>query len=500
MRKIKENKKIKELRQNSKGITLVALVITIVILIILATVSINVLLGEGGLINQAKKAKEMTTNSSIAEQEQLNELLGWTTNSIEGGSEVEPPVIEGVITINPAEWQGDGTARVTISSNKEEYKIEYRVDKSEGNDVEWTEIQNGETISSLKHGDVVFARLTDGSNYGDEASVNILDGTEPSVSVTLRTVTENSIEVNVSASDGESGLADTNTYKYYTNDILKHTGTETSYTITGLTAETDYTIKVEAYDEAGNAGTDTKQTTTQVAGIPENTSYVGYYADVDGNGSVDGVIYADLAIGGSGQWENSNGTYTIPKGSNFKKYGISQKNYTDDFGTKDVIKVTNASGNGRFYVMALNDVDSAELCWYYSASGWMNDFASTTSTLFGRGKQNTKNMIVKWNASGYGSQNGSISYQDVWGLSEVQSKINGSPEWYVPSKEEWSAFGEELGITKNNYGSKGLRLRYWSSSQYNESSIWYAYIRYGYMDYDHADSYTYTFVRLGTTF
>ncbi len=35
---------------NERGITLIALVITVVILIILATVSINVVLGEGGLI------------------------------------------------------------------------------------------------------------------------------------------------------------------------------------------------------------------------------------------------------------------------------------------------------------------------------------------------------------------------------------------------------------------------------------------------------------------
>ena len=39
--------------QKEKGITLIALVITVVILIILATVTLNVVLGEGGLIQRA---------------------------------------------------------------------------------------------------------------------------------------------------------------------------------------------------------------------------------------------------------------------------------------------------------------------------------------------------------------------------------------------------------------------------------------------------------------
>ena len=45
--------------QENKGITLVALVVTIMVLIILATVSINAVLGQNGIIKKAKQAKEM---------------------------------------------------------------------------------------------------------------------------------------------------------------------------------------------------------------------------------------------------------------------------------------------------------------------------------------------------------------------------------------------------------------------------------------------------------
>ena len=57
--------------KNQKGITLVALVITIVILIILATVSIKVVLGEGGLIDRAQEGKSLTDQAQTDEQEEL---------------------------------------------------------------------------------------------------------------------------------------------------------------------------------------------------------------------------------------------------------------------------------------------------------------------------------------------------------------------------------------------------------------------------------------------
>ena len=44
--------------KNNKGITLVALVVIIIVLIILAGISINLLLGDNGLITKAKESKK----------------------------------------------------------------------------------------------------------------------------------------------------------------------------------------------------------------------------------------------------------------------------------------------------------------------------------------------------------------------------------------------------------------------------------------------------------
>src|SRR5699024_682124 len=114
-----------------------------------------------------------------------------------------------------------------------------------------------------------------------------------------------------------------------------------------------------ATDGSGVKGT--CNVTVPVLETSESTSYVGYYADVNGDNSVDGIIYADLAIGGSGEWNpgnnswattNKSGAYTIPKKSGLKKYKV-EGTYSGDFGSKGIVKPNGGSGNERFYVMAL---------------------------------------------------------------------------------------------------------------------------------------------------
>ena len=60
--------------KKEKGITLIALVVTIIVLIILAGVSINLVLGENGIVNKAQKAKENMELAQIEEEKELNEL------------------------------------------------------------------------------------------------------------------------------------------------------------------------------------------------------------------------------------------------------------------------------------------------------------------------------------------------------------------------------------------------------------------------------------------
>ncbi len=234
--------------------------------------------------------------------------------------------------------------------------------------------------------------------------------------------------------------------------------------------------------------------------ISNTESYVGKYADVDGDGIVDGVIYADLAVGGSGTWNNSNGAYTIPKiTTGLKEYCVSKKSYTNAInGEQEVIRAKTTNGTSRFYVMALTDIDGKQngtiYDWYNAAYGKMNDYASTTSGDFGTGASNTTNMLAKWNAKAY-TQNACSSHKDLWG--QIQEEVNKG--WYVPSRAEWSAFAANLGINASNYTSKGLSNGNWSSSQYGNGNAWCAVFIYNNIN-DSRINYCYYYVRLGTTF
>ena len=64
------------------GITLIALVITIIVLLILAGTSIAMLIGENGIISQAQKASEQTEIAEAKEQAKMD-ILAWQTEKLE---------------------------------------------------------------------------------------------------------------------------------------------------------------------------------------------------------------------------------------------------------------------------------------------------------------------------------------------------------------------------------------------------------------------------------
>ena len=68
---------LRKVLKKQKGITLVALVITIVILIILATVAINFAFGNNGLINRAEDAKKYYANDTAYTEESLSNVESY---------------------------------------------------------------------------------------------------------------------------------------------------------------------------------------------------------------------------------------------------------------------------------------------------------------------------------------------------------------------------------------------------------------------------------------
>lgn len=95
----------------NKGITLIALIVTIIILLILAGVSIAFLTGENGILNKAKTAKEESNAGDIEEQNRLgiyNDMVDdYTTRS-------------GTVTLSQEEYDSILSRLSTLETQKKE--------------------------------------------------------------------------------------------------------------------------------------------------------------------------------------------------------------------------------------------------------------------------------------------------------------------------------------------------------------------------------------------
>ncbi|MEI3356065.1 MAG: hypothetical protein V8R81_03165 [Clostridia bacterium] len=131
-------------KENTKGITLVALVITIIILLILAGVSIAMLTGNNGILTQAKLAKE---NTVLAKQDEENKLA----NNNEYINEQLGKVVPGKRVLetekdNYVDSNGDKAtvpAGFTVSKIAEEQKVSeglviYDIPEEALANVDWT--------------------------------------------------------------------------------------------------------------------------------------------------------------------------------------------------------------------------------------------------------------------------------------------------------------------------------------------------------------------------
>ena len=104
MKKAKERIKTKKFKGES-GITLIALVVTIVVLLILAGITISLVFSENGIIAKAREAAEKTNQAVINEQEQMNEVGTIIDNMLNGIGESTPPKPEGPEM--PEGWDGN---------------------------------------------------------------------------------------------------------------------------------------------------------------------------------------------------------------------------------------------------------------------------------------------------------------------------------------------------------------------------------------------------------
>ena len=427
-----------------KGITLISLAVTIVVLLILAGISINTVIGDNGIIKKAQSSAELTKESEAKEIINRTIMEFYLTNEYETLEDfLNTKVLEG--RIDKVEKNADGTLKVW----KNDYSVttENKTNFSNNNDnnmnkrikISTTPYEGiydsceHEAITNVnvEPTDTTLEYSTDEINYSTTIPRIINAGT---ATIKIRASKENYETKNVTViakiekAEGNLSLSETSGTINYPNSttftVSGNTGTlsvSSSNTNVATVSISGSTVTVKSVG-AGSATITVKSaattnynektaTYTVTVKVKDSTFTgnfgVGYYADVDGNGTVDGIIFSDFKYGGSGSWGGTD--YTISTVTGLKEYYVSKTNYNGPFGIKDVLSAR-GSGNARFNVMALSDYNNSATYTFSNAKGIT------------------------------------------------------SGEWRVPTYIELATFGGQLGITTSNYSGYGLKDRYWSSS------------------------------------
>ena len=283
---------------SNTAITLVALVITIIVLLILAGVTLNMVIGENGIFGKANNAKNKTEIAQYEEElrmcvleiqtdeatkptsfgmETIRENLVQKVKELENTEEIEITTPEGDATIegiykgyeftidekyvahigdkatgiqiltslNPTGWtQGPVTATITIKSNNGISKVEPDEGSKNGNEYIITK-ENITENTSFEY------TVTDeqGNTQTKTIKITTIDKNAPAdFTITAENAAEG-LKITGTATDAESGI---DKYEYYAKKT-----TDSNYTkydsnpIAGLSIGT-YSVYAIAYDKAGN--------------------------------------------------------------------------------------------------------------------------------------------------------------------------------------------------------------------------------------------------------
>ena len=296
MIKVKDNKE--------KGITLIALVITIIVLLILAGVSISMISSQDGILNKTTDAKEKMNNAEELEQVQLAVMASYNNegqidygklktelNKIKGITPITEEItsLPFVVNINGnmiqirnngtvGEYENLNILLKVLNTESDKISVQANVEGKENITYKYYIKTEAETDDKyvLKHEGkettYEYTSLIAAESYSIKVEAideNESKGEKILVQKTekkILTVTQKEINTathNITISVNVAGAVEGNiTYKYYIKKssekdeqyVLEHTGTESNYTYSDLSSSSSYTLKIEAVDKNGNEG------------------------------------------------------------------------------------------------------------------------------------------------------------------------------------------------------------------------------------------------------
>ncbi len=150
------------INRNEKGITLIALVVTIIVLLILAGISISMLTGQNGILNRAQEAKEKTETAQKDEEIRLTVMSSLGTDGLLDINQLKTEIENQGGTVSGT------TFPVAVTTGKTTYQIDQFGNISEQSQPE--NIEENWTVADISNTNDDWYAYKDAS--GNKATVN----------------------------------------------------------------------------------------------------------------------------------------------------------------------------------------------------------------------------------------------------------------------------------------------------------------------------------------
>ena len=443
---------MQKLKGNTRGITLIALVITIIVTLILAGIAINALTGENGIITKATDAKEKTAKTNALEKINLAILSAMTKGNgdIDNATLREELEKEG-LTIktegNTLPWEvvydkyiftideNYGVEEVNgISLSKKEIKlisgenetITATLTEGTTGKITWessapdiVKVENGKITAVGESGTATITAKVEGTEYQATCTVKIIQK--------ITTITAGNIEMNIGdtqkinvTTTPTEGLIEDLEYTSGSPTIAtvgadgnvkgiaegtavitirgKNSGVSTTCTIK-VTPKVTKITKITASDltlEPGKTGklSVTIEPTNQTEGVTY-TSGTQSVATVGQDGTVNALTEGTTIITVKGKVSGVSTTCTVTVKSNKINGAIEVGEYEKYYGKK----VTNYTAGGKTYRIFYIDTEGKfgdKNTVYLKADWTANDTYLTTYTPSGTDLETYKKLNPSW--------------------------------------------------------------------------------------------------------
>ena len=428
---------MKKFNRNA-GITLIALVITIIILLILAGVTIAAISGDNGILQNAARAKEETEQAEKDEKEKLGDMED-TINGYATGITVEQVTDE-----NPGVLEGTGTDDDPYIINSIEDLVAFASNVTNGTTYEGQTVKLGLSLDFNSNKSYVNPVRTDYEEYGYNGELKALLTTGEGFK-TIGTTEENPfigefdgkgnsiIGLNIKSENGNQGFFCNNEGSIKNLNII-NSKISGNYTVGSIVAINKGKIQdclsqgVELTTQIGECGGICGKSSGKIEGCVNKSNITGI-------GSVGGIVAVNIDTGDVLSCYNIGEIYANQNSNNLGGItGLSDGNVENCYNLGRVYgKIENSSGG----IVGFNQTGIVNNCYNLGVIEGINNVGGIVGS-------NYNEVNNSYNTAEVKSQNSANNVGAVIGSNTTSGKVSNC--YY---STEINAIGEENGVSSN---------------------------------------------------